>query len=393
MRSLSTVKGGRKGFTLIELLVVIAIIAIIVALLLPAIQKAREAAARMTCSNNMKQMGIALHTYHDTNKCFPSSGEHLNVDPLGVANDSSGFAVHSMFTLILPYIEAKDTLDLFTDLNKPYTDATNAAGAQQKINAFLCPTNPVRPTNGLDAAGFGYCDYMPIAYTDLNASGTGIVRTANGPGVRAPGALSMKNRASFLTYASSGAFTAATLTAPAFVNPITNDLTRRSRGGEGPNTGEIADGLSNTIFIMEDVGRSEQFVTVKYDDVVSTGAAPGTWAAGAKRVGYRWADPDTANGVSGPTGETYGNVGIKVINNSSKLFGGGAAIAVTGTTRTCSWGINNCGPNDEPFSFHNAGCNVLFGDGSVKFVREDIDPAQLRNLLTPTEGIKSTYVD
>ncbi len=388
MRLSARFKAVRKGFTLIELLVVIAIIAIIVALLLPAIQKAREAAARMQCSNNMKQMGIALHTYHDTNKCFPSSGEALTQDPLGVANDSASFSLHSTFTLLLPYLEAKDVYDQFTDLNKPYTDAANISAAKNKINAFLCPTNPVRPSSGLDSQGFGYCDYMTIAYTDINTSGTGAVRLANGPGVRSPGALSLKNRDSFFVYASSGAFTSANITSAAYVNPVTNDLTRRARGGEGPNQGEIVDGLSNTIFIAEDVGRSEQFNTVKYDDVNVTGAAPGTWtAATTKRVGYRWAEGDTGNGVSGAgvvALNTYGVPGLKVINNNNKVFGGGTA---------CPWTTNNCGPNDEIFSFHNQGANCLFGDGSVKFIRDDIDPVQLRYLITPTEGLKSTYID
>jgi prepilin-type N-terminal cleavage/methylation domain-containing protein/prepilin-type processing-associated H-X9-DG protein len=393
MRSQLARANARKAFTLIELLVVIAIIAIIVALLLPAIQKAREAAARMECSNNMKQMGLALHTYHDTHKCFPSSGETLQVDLATppVANDATGFALHSTFTLLLPYIEAKDTFDLFTDLNKPYTDPANVAGAQQKVKTYLCPTNPVRPANGVDAAGFGYCDYMTIAYIDINDTGTGNVRKAGAPGGRDPGALSLKNRVGFFEYATSGTprtMVSARTSGISWVNPTTNDLTRRARGGEGPNQGEVVDGLSNTAFLCEDVGRSEQFGTQQYDGVTVTGPTPGVWATAGggtnSRYGYRWAEPDTGNGVSGPPGATYGTPGLKIINNNSKVFGGGTA---------CPWTTNNCGPNDEPFSFHNGGANFVFGDGSVRFLREDIDPVQLRYLMTPTEGKKSTYVD
>jgi prepilin-type N-terminal cleavage/methylation domain-containing protein/prepilin-type processing-associated H-X9-DG protein len=359
----------RRGFTLIEMLVVIAIIAVLLGLLLPAVQKAREAAARAQCQNNLKQMGLALHNYYDQQKNFPTSGEVNTTNAVAPAAYATAFDLHSTFTMILPYMEHGDVYQQF-DLTSGYNYPSNvpvALGgtslyfpAGNAISEYLCPSNPVRPKSGKDSLGFGYCDYMPIAYVDIdpNLPPVGAATAYRNPAFRTPGALAMK---------STTAVAAGTLSG--------------NTGKDGPTAGDIIDGLSNTIAIMEDVGRSETFFTAKYPDPSPLAPAI-NGPAGANRAAWRWAEPDTANGVSGPPPACGGNYGGQpLINNNPFPFGGTAA---------CPWAGNagnNIGPNDEAFSFHGQGCNTLFMDGHVTWLKGDIQPIQLRRLLTPFEQL------
>ncbi len=116
-----------RGFTLVELLVVIAIIGVLVALLLPAVQSAREAARRMQCLNNLKQIGLACHNYHDSFNQFPP----------GEANGTYGGS--SGFVAILPYMEQQNAYQLY-DFAKGNSDPLNQQVVAQRISAFICPT-------------------------------------------------------------------------------------------------------------------------------------------------------------------------------------------------------------------------------------------------------------
>jgi prepilin-type N-terminal cleavage/methylation domain-containing protein/prepilin-type processing-associated H-X9-DG protein len=391
----------RQGFTLIELLVVMAIIAVLIGLLLAAVQRVREAAARSQCTNNMKQMGLAIHSYHDQHKHFPDIGHgtiYVNSTgaynaavkdgpqpsasggpapiygtptqwfypngqaiptpgaPPGYGTGNPPYTTQSLFTRILPYVEQEDLADQY-NLTCPYNDPSapnNQLVAQNAIPSFLCPNSPLRPSNGLDSQGYGYTDYGPPIQTDIDP-----------------------------------------------VTGVRNQNTRVNAGlhgtpdGRGPTLADIADGLSKTVAVAEDVGRYEQMPGNAFDPVT-----------GRPRSFWRWAEPCNGYGVSsdpiastdnfGTVRATYGgliNGRAKVINNNKYPFGGSPGSPPGG----CEWLTNtNCGPNDEIFSNHGPGANIVFMDGHVTFVDENIDSIVMRRLISANERLspnqRTSYV-
>lgn len=141
---LSFRSGTRRGFTLVELLVVIAIIGVLVALLLPAVQQAREAARRIQCVNNMKQLGLALHNYHDTFGSFPKIPHWFNGSAAG-SHSSEPFSGFGWRVMLLPFIEQGSLADQ-VNWNLPHTDTTgtvsNFSIVQTPVSAYVCPSDP-----------------------------------------------------------------------------------------------------------------------------------------------------------------------------------------------------------------------------------------------------------
>lgn len=322
----------KRGFTLIELLVVIAIIAILIALLLPAVQQAREAARRTQCKNNLKQLALAVHNYHDTANTFPF-GYYL-VPPF------TNF--RNAFTMILPYIE-QNTLYSSLDHNVPMMNgptgynaaaqAQNVALAATVIPAFLCASSPgptvddyLYPANGFGAGVPPVNCTWKGGRTDYGGT-TGVLSSTNGFG--------------WLAYNGSpggdrhGLFRAAGI----------NGSTTRMR--------DVLDGTSNTFMFGERTGG----VKIYYKNNVATGIP----AVIAQTNGGNWADALAFEHWIDGT-----------------LYDG------TGARGPCAMCTNLRGRGYH--SFHTGGCQFAMADGSVRFVNENVAQSTFAALITIQKG-------
>ncbi|MHB1034685.1 MAG: DUF1559 family PulG-like putative transporter [Pirellulales bacterium] len=379
-------RGNRLGFTLIELLVVIAIIGTLMALLLPAVQAARESARRSQCHNNLKQIGLAIHNFESVHRLLPTGGEGSDFS-VAANGGQTKFSRVGLFVTLLPFIERGD-LYVQLDLSKSYRDTTvnssgvsNASICAREISTYLCPTNPYLASK--DPAGFGNLDYFATVYTDISdgAKGGAAAGNRDAKNYRMEGALSVVDGSHKTT---------------SKANPA--DFVVGVKIGSVP-IGAISDGTSQTIAVVEDSGRvcprgsdpayggtegsyaeTADPAVLSPEDKAATTTPGGLLARGV----WRWADPDAGgSGISGPT--TDGTTATtqytgKVINQNNYPVGGPAA---------APWTANNMGLNDEPFSFHPGGCNVVMMDGSVRFLEENLHPVVLRYMVTRSEA-KST---
>jgi prepilin-type N-terminal cleavage/methylation domain-containing protein/prepilin-type processing-associated H-X9-DG protein len=320
----------RRGFTLVELLVVIAIIGILIALLLPAVQAAREAARRSQCGSHLKQVGVALYNYESAYRMWPAQ--------LTVPVPGPGFSARrsSWMTKLLPYIEQSNAATLY-DPKSDWHAPINEPAVKSSVTIFNCPSASQRD-------GFEWTILVSYADAQTTTPTLGTRTFFHG---------------ATTDYTNVGGIGTA----------LNNSLPAGQRLADPGNSGvlkiepvrlsEISDGLSRTMLVSECGGRPQLY---QLSTLVPDGSQPKTWSGSASVTRPL------------PTG------GVWASHSKGFLIDGAQPNGFTSTAPgPC---LINCSNDNEIYAFHPGGANTAMADGSVRFLTESIELPVLVALVT-----------
>jgi prepilin-type N-terminal cleavage/methylation domain-containing protein len=320
----------RHGFTLVELLVVIAIIGIMVGLLLPAVQAAREAARRMQCGNNLKQIGLALHNYESAYRLFPAQ----STGPEPGSNFNARRS--SWMTAVFPFMEQSALYETYQSRFN-WHDAANLNAVSTNVSTLRCPSATDRP-------GFEWAVLVSYA----NAATT---TATTSPRDFYYGAVT-----DYSNVGGIGTQLNAVLPANRRLNdPVNCGILKTS----AVKLSDVLDGLSNTLLVVECAGRPELYQNGR---LVPDGTTPKTWSGTASVT------------LPFPTG------GVWASHNKGFLVDGAQPDGNTAIRPgTCAV---NCSNDNELYSYHVGGAHISLADGSVRFVTSSLPIEQLAGMVS-----------
>jgi prepilin-type N-terminal cleavage/methylation domain-containing protein/prepilin-type processing-associated H-X9-DG protein len=355
----AVIRRRARGFTLIELLVVIAIIAVLIALLLPAVQQAREAARRTQCRNNLKQLGIAFHNYHDAFNTWMVFRHATVATATGPLVNAQGWGPG-----LLPYIDQAPIYNQY-NTNIPPWRGTNAAVVATSIPTFQCPSTPrssglvdinwpaAVAASAAEGAAITYrggaCDYVAMEksvgnYRGVHAAQQGYFQKGN----RNEGPL--------------GEFGVTVIVG------VRSSLDRLY----GNRISDVRDGTSNTMMLEELAGRETFYARGKPVAPVTQASTDIAWSS-MVAGGGTWDSPFNSFRHQGSSYDGLINSGPCGINCNNSRVGASA----TGPSLTGSGGTF--------YSFHSGGIQVLMCDGSVRFLNENVAAPTVVSLISRDE--------
>ena len=354
-------QNAQRAFTLLELLVVIAIVGLLLALLLPAVQKAREAAGRARCQSNLRQIGLALHSFHDIYGFLPPG--------MATEGDTQD-CYHTGFTYLLPFLEQDNIYRLY-QLDHQWYDPSNYTAVEQQVPIFYCPSN--RMSGLLDMTPYmeqwgvplppyvGACDYVLCK----GANACLLTDTSRIP----PQAKGLFNEVQYgsIVYPNGGG---------PWV-PIPQQSVRFA---------SITDGLSSTIAVGEAAGDNAYFVVADINNLSQPAVEP--FINGPAKMDQAWAAASMGDyqhpwyaGILGVTAQI--GYGVNPMDEPMNRRPGMPTILGHDTTGSNATGLDRVSGFR---SLHVVGCNFLFADGSVHFLPQAIDPSVYRALSTYAGG-------